>query len=262
MCYHLWRSGEVPEDCQKPKVTQVFKKGKEGPRELLGTTLPPSLIRWWSTSFWGHLCPHGWQEGDHENSAWILKANHAWSTWLLSVIKWPPRWTKGEQWVLCAPASARLWHSLSQHPHSQTQDGWTGWVDSGVDWWLKDRSQRVTISGTRSSWRPLTGGAPKVQYWVQCCVTCSSITRGKGQMPPQHVHWWHKPGTWCLCHKVGIIPWARHCATPLLPPHQPVVPAWGEPPAGSGHDLGTLVLAGRSRSAWDGHGHPLPHLAE
>lgn len=208
MCYQLWQSGEAPKDRQKPKVTAVFKKGKGSSGQSASSQ---SLIRCWSTSFWRpSLCTWVTRRWSQAVSMDSLKVNQAWPT---DCFLW---WNdhlngSGKSSGCCLPQlQGRLWHCLSQHPHSQTQEAWTGWVNSGVEWELAEDHdqwpQRVMISGTGSCRRPLTVGVPRVQNWLQCCLTCSSITGVNGHMPPEHVHWWHKPGTWHLCHKVGIIP--------------------------------------------------------
>ena len=58
------------------------------------------------------------------------------------------------------------------------------WMLRWIENWLNGRTQRVGISGTESSGRPVTSGVLQGQYWAQSRSTSSSMTWMMGQSAP------------------------------------------------------------------------------
>lgn len=117
--------------------------------------------------------PSRWSELVSMDSA---KGNHAWPTWLLSMMgQLLDRW--GESSGYCLPWLQEGFRScLTWYPHRQVQEVQTKWVDSELDWELAER----WIPELQSVTQDLAGGLSqavslKGQYWAQCCLICSSV---------------------------------------------------------------------------------------
>lgn len=162
MCYHLWRSGEVPEDCQTPKVTPVFKKGKKHPWQCW----PVSVVSIPGKGVKNLLLdPISFHLGDKKvihQSAWIHYR---------SVMPEPPDcFCAGmTTWMDEGRAVSAVCFSFSKALtlphiliHMLRKSG--RWGGLRIGWIADPRGDQWH----RLHWRPLTGGVPRVQYWGQC----------------------------------------------------------------------------------------------
>lgn len=59
------------------------------------------------------------------------------------------------------------------------------WTVRWIENRLNSRSQRVIMTVTGSSWRPVSSGGSQSSILVQYCLTSPSMTGKKGQIPPQ-----------------------------------------------------------------------------
>ncbi|TRZ20263.1 hypothetical protein HGM15179_006848 [Zosterops borbonicus] len=117
MTYQLWQSGEVLEDCQKPEVTPVFKKGKKDP----GKYWPVSLI-----SIPDKVVEHSISVHMDDKKV-ITSSQHGFTkgkSCLTNLIAFCDKMTtwmdKGRAvGVVCLSFSKTL--TLSQHPHSDSR---------------------------------------------------------------------------------------------------------------------------------------------
>ncbi|PKU45964.1 rna-directed dna polymerase from mobile element jockey- hypothetical protein [Limosa lapponica baueri] len=160
-----WRTGKVPENWRKANVTPVFKKSK---KEDLGNYRPVSL-----TSITGKMMEWlvlGVISKHVEETKAIRSSQHGFTkgksclTNLIAFYDGMTGWIdEGRAVDVVYLDFSKTFDSVS---HSILTgklrkcrlDEWTvGWIEN----WLKDRAQRVVISGTESSWRALTSGVPQ-----------------------------------------------------------------------------------------------------
>lgn len=72
-----------------------------------------------------------------------------------------------------------FWHCLP-YPHSKTVAD----DEQTADWKLNGWDQKVVISSTKSSWKPVGSGVPWAQSWIQPCSTSSLRIWMMGQRVP------------------------------------------------------------------------------
>jgi len=160
-----WRTGEMTEDCRKANVTAIFKKGK---KEDPGNYKPVSL-----TSIPGKMVEQLILEvivKQVEEKKVIRSSQHGFTkgksclTNLIAFYDGVTGWVnEGRAVDVVYPVFSKAFDTVSHNIllGKLRKCGLVEWSVKWIENWLNGGTQRVAISGTESTWRPVTSGVPQ-----------------------------------------------------------------------------------------------------
>ncbi|PKU36059.1 rna-directed dna polymerase from mobile element jockey- hypothetical protein [Limosa lapponica baueri] len=160
-----WRTGKVPKDWRKANVTPVFKKGKKEDlrnyKPVSLTSLPGKMVE---RLILGVISKHMKEKKALRSSQHGFTKGKSCLTNLIAFYDGMTGWTdegRAVDIVYLDFGKAFNTVSLSILIRKLRMGGLDEWTVRWIENWLKDRAQRVMISGTESSWRSVASGVPQ-----------------------------------------------------------------------------------------------------
>ncbi|GAB0203076.1 mitochondrial enolase superfamily member 1 [Grus japonensis] len=150
-----WRSGESPENWRKAIVTPVFKKGrKEDPRNFRPVSLTSIPGKVMEQLILGIISKHVEEKNVIGSDQHGFTKGKSCLTNLIAFYDWVD---EGRAVNVVYLDVSKAFDTVSYNIliSKLRKCGLDEWTVRWVENWLNDRAQRVVISGTESSWRPV-----------------------------------------------------------------------------------------------------------
>jgi len=183
-----WRTGEVPKDWRNVIVTPAFKKGKKedpGNYRLISLTSVPGKMM--EQLILDVICKQVEEKKVIRSSQHGFTEAKSCLTNLIAFYDGKTGWVdEGRAMDVVYLDFSKAFDTVSHNilTGKLRKFGLDEWMLRWIENWLNGRTQRVGISGTESSGRPVTSGVLQGQYWAQSRSTSSSMTWMMGQSAP------------------------------------------------------------------------------